>query len=112
MDHIVQLPSRLTDQARELKLGKPEAPVELPLADCIPDGTPILTPAYYDEACIGYEFTKTGGIRLVYAGEVCVQVLRRNATAALSYEQAVGHLAEMFGALDAANAPAFVWGFE
>lgn len=113
MSNIAKLPDRIKDKARELNFAaKSDDAANLSLAECIPDGTPILTPSYYDEACLGYEFIRTGGIRLVYSGEVCVQILRRNSTTDISYEQAVGHLAEMFGALDAANAPAFVWGFE
>ena len=91
---------------------KKDANDYLPLRARIPEGTPMLEPEYFDEACIGYEFRRDGGIRLSYAGELCMTVLRRNSATELSMDEAAAVLGNMTSGLNAENAPAFIWGLD
>lgn len=82
----------------------------LPLCARVPQGTQILLPDYFDEACIGYEFMKHGGVRLAYAGELCVRLLMRNSQDGISFDDAVERLAKTAESMK--TTPAFIWGLD
>lgn len=82
---------------------------EVSIRDRLPEGTRVLDPAWFDDAILGYSFPFEGGISVVYSGEVCVDLVKRNL--GLDTEAAGENLASVAAQFDGV-APVFVWGLD